>query len=226
MPSPILRFHAVAAMLFLACSVAPAEPRKQDAAKQVAIVEEVSSGLRGVRQFDLLSSGRTIDLGASGRIVLGYRTSCWQDTITGGVVTVELQDSRAEGGRLLRRRVECDASGLAWMNSASAAAGRGVVVLSDQEAPEADVVLFGLSPIVAMKKGGASLSIERLDRPGELLRFDLGAAGVDLFDRGLALEARGVYRFAIGDKAIIVRVDDLAEPGRAPAVGRLLIFHD
>jgi hypothetical protein len=221
----IRRVHAFAA-LFLACLAAQAEPKKQDAADQVALVEHVSSDIRGVHQFDLLPVGRSINLGRSGRRVLGYRTSCWQDTITGGVVTVEMQESRVEGGSLLRRRVECDASGLAWMSSANAAAGRGVVVLSDPEAPEADIVLFGRSPIVVTRQGGDSLSIDRLDRPGESLRFDLGDAGVDLFDRGLVLEIRGVYRFAVGDRAIIARVDNLAEPGRAPAVGRMLIFHD
>jgi hypothetical protein len=216
--------YSFAVALCLLCLPARAQPHGQDATEQVAIVEEVSPQVQKVRRFDLLPSGQLIDLGASGRIVLGYRKSCWQDTITGGRVTVEMQNSTVEGGRLLRRRIECDASGLAWMNSGNATAGRGVVLLPNQEAPKPDVVLFGLSPIVVTKKGEASLIIERLDRPGELLRFDLGDERVDFFERGLALEARGVYRFAIGDRAIIARVDDLAEPGRAPAVGRLLIF--
>jgi hypothetical protein len=40
----------------------------------------------------------------------------------------------------------------------------------------------------------------------------------------VTLERTGLYRFTFGQAAIIVRIDSLAEPGPAPAVGRLVIF--
>jgi len=46
---------------------------------------------------------------------------------------------------------------------------------------------------------------------------------VDLRRKDLALEPR-LYRFTFGQAAIVVRIDSLAEPGDAPAVGRLVIF--
>jgi len=46
---------------------------------------------------------------------------------------------------------------------------------------------------------------------------------VDLRRKDLALEPR-LYRFTFGQAAIVVRIDSLAAPGGAPAVGRLVIF--
>jgi hypothetical protein len=199
-------------------AAAPREVAQED----VAIVEDVSSGIGDLRRFELIAADRAAELGRDGRIVLGYLKSCWQDSITGGRAVAEPLKSLVEGGALTRRRVECDAAGLAQMNSAGLSA-RGGASLADPALPEPDVNLYGLSPIVISREPGALL-IERLDAPAAPLRLELSESKIDLFEKNIALDAKGLYRFTRGAAAIVVRIDSLAEPGRAPAVGRLVIF--
>jgi hypothetical protein len=196
----------------------PREGERQD----VAIVEEVSPGIGDLRRFDLIAAGRSAELGQDGRIVLGYLKSCWQDSIAGGRAVVEPLKSLVEGGALTRRRVECDAAGLALMNSAGLVA-RGGNSVAGAALPEPDVNLYGLSPIIISAQAGL-LVIERLDIAAPPLRFELGENRVDLREKDIALDANGLYRFSYGASVIVVRIDRLAEPGRAPAVGRLVIF--
>ena len=187
--------------------------------ENVAIVEEVSPGIGDLHRFDLIAEGRAAELGRDGRIVLGYLKSCWQDSITGGRAVAEPLKSLVEGGALMRRRVECDAAGLAQMNSAGLAARGG----GSLAGPEPDVNLYGLSPIVISAQAGL-LVIERLDAAAPTLRLDLAENRVDLRKKDVALAANGLYRFTRGQSSIVVRIDNLAEAGAAPAVGRLVIF--
>jgi hypothetical protein len=89
--------------------------------------------------------------------------------------------------------------------------------------PEPDVNLYGLSPIVISSVPG-SLLIERLDAAAAPRRLELAESKIDLHEKNIVLDANGLYRFTRGTSAIVVRIDRLAEPGRAPAVGRLVIF--
>jgi hypothetical protein len=196
----------------------PREGERDD----VAIVEDVSPGIGDLRRFDLIAAGRSVELGQDGRLVLGYLKSCWQDSITGGRAVVEPLKSLVEGGALVRRRVECDAAGLAQMNSAGLSA-RGGGSLAGPALPEPDVNLYGLSPIVISREPGLLL-IERLDEAAAPFRIELAESKIDLSEKNIALAASGLYRFTRGATAVVVRIDGLAEAGRAPAVGRLVIF--
>jgi len=190
--------------------------------ENVAIVEEVLPGIGDLHRFDLIAEGRAVELGRDGRIVLGYLKSCWQDSIAGGRAVAEPLKSLVEGGALMRRRVECDAAGLAQMNSTGLAA-RGGGSLAGPALPEPDVNLYGLSPIVIFAQAGL-LVIERLDAATPPLRLELAENRVDLREKDIVLAANGLYRFTRGQAAIVVRIDNLAEAGAAPAVGRLVIF--
>jgi hypothetical protein len=215
-----LAFLAVFVLGVAWCNSAamPSEGAQED----VAIVEDVSPGIGNLRRFDLIAAGRSAELGQDGRIVLGYLKSCWQDSIAGGRAVVEPLKSLVEGGALMRRRVECDAAGLAQMNSAGLVA-RGGNSVAGPALPEPDVNLYGLSPIVISSEPG-SLLIERLDATAAPLRLELAESKIDLHEKNIALLANGLYRFSRGSTAFVVRIDGLAEPGRAPAVGRLVIF--
>jgi hypothetical protein len=210
-------------MAWCDATAAPREGTREDVIqKDVAIVEEVSPGIGDLRRFDLIAAGRAAELGQDGRIVLGYLKSCWQDSITGGRAVAEPLKSLVVGGALTRRRVECDAAGLAQMNSAGVAA-RGGASLAGPTLPEPDVNLYGLSPIIISPQPGVLL-IERLDATAPPLRLELPESKIDLAENNIALEAKGLYRFSRGTVVLVVRIDSLAEAGRAPAVGRLVIF--
>jgi hypothetical protein len=215
-------FASVAVFVFgVAWCNSAAMPREGEQ-EDVAVVEDISPGIGGLRRFDLIAAGRPVELGQDGRLVLGYLKSCWQDSITGGHAVVEPLKSLVERGALVRRRVECDAAGLAQMNSAGLSA-RGGASLAGPVLPEPDVNLYGLSPIIISREPG-SLLIERLDAAAAPLRLELAESKIDLFEKNIALAANGLYRFTRGQASFVVRIDSLAEAGRAPAVGRLVIF--
>jgi hypothetical protein len=65
----------------------------------VALVEEVSGAPAGVEFMDYVETGKTIELGARGGIVLSYLNSCVRETISGGTVTVGTDQSDVQGGR-------------------------------------------------------------------------------------------------------------------------------
>jgi hypothetical protein len=67
----------------------------------VALVEEVSGAPAGVEFMDYVETGKTIELGARGGIVLSYLNSCVRETISGGTVTVGTDQSDVQGGEEL-----------------------------------------------------------------------------------------------------------------------------
>ena len=189
-----------------------------------AIIEDLS-GLDRLSRLDLLTAGEQIDLRENGRIILGYLRSCWQDTITGGRIVVTMYQSRIDGGSLLRQRVECDSAALARVGSKGPLIPRAVVPLTDDALPKPDIVLFGRSPVVLSNGADRRLTIDRLDASNPPIRLEFVNGRIDLVDAGIDLNVEGLYRFTTNGASIVLRIDGLAEPGPAPVVGRLLVFH-
>ncbi len=100
------RASRLAAMLFLL-----AAPSAVSASEPVAIVLSVAASGTSVRALEMIGRGRVFELGANGRLVLGFFRSCLHEEITGGRVTVGALESQVEGGRVARRRVECNGRG-------------------------------------------------------------------------------------------------------------------
>jgi hypothetical protein len=91
---------AVAAAL-AAASTGNAAPR------QVALVEDVI-GSSTVEVMDYVDAGQTIRLGAHDSIVLSYLHSCIRETVTGGTITIGIEQSEVQGGRVTRRTLACN----------------------------------------------------------------------------------------------------------------------
>ena len=72
------RASRVAATLFLV-----AAPGVVSAVEPVAIVQSVEASGTSVRAMELIERGRVFELGAKGRLVLGYFRSCLHEEITG-----------------------------------------------------------------------------------------------------------------------------------------------
>ena len=198
----------------------------------VALVEDVSGKTAGVEAMDYVTPGQVIRLDHGDKLVLGYMDSCWQETITGGTVTVGRAQSTVKGGAVQRAKVDCD--GGKMQLSAQQASKSGAVVFRGAPkprtaAPQPQLTLYGLSPVVDIK-GGGHLVIERLDRPGERIEVDVAAhqlfrgAFYDFAKSGKALEPGGIYRASVGSRQIVFKVDPYAKPGQAPIIGRLLRF--
>jgi hypothetical protein len=78
------------AVLALAAGMSPALA----APIPVALVEEVSGAPAGVEFMDYVETGKTIELGARGGIVLSNLNSCVRETISGGTVKVGIVCAR------------------------------------------------------------------------------------------------------------------------------------
>src|SRR6202022_4728846 len=86
----------------------------------VAVLATKSAGLAGpmqaalvtgrsaqVQVMDYVDAGQTIRLGPHDSIVLSYLHSCVRETITGGTVTVGVEQSEVQAGKATRTQVDC-----------------------------------------------------------------------------------------------------------------------
>jgi hypothetical protein len=217
------------AVIALMCVLASALPAAGQA--QVAVVEDVNSKIAGVEFMDYVPVGKVISLGAQGTIVLGYMTSCWRETISGGTVTVGAQQSEVQLGKVEREKVDCD-GGRLMLTAQLASQSAGMVFRNmrpgqQTSPPKAQITLYGLSPVIEIKPGG-TLEIERIDQPGEVQKITVASrqlvngAFYDFASVGRALEPGGTYRASVGARQLIFKIDPDAKPGVSPVVGRLL----
>jgi hypothetical protein len=219
-PSMKTQILALSALL---ASVAPAM-----AADPSAIVED-TKGKLDVEFMDYLAPGRVVKLAAGDELVLGYLRSCWRETIKGGTVTIGAEQSTVAGGNVRREKVKCEGSKLKL--TADQAAQSGVMVFRAPPKPGAaatpETTIYGLSPVLDIK-GGGKVTIARIDAAAPPMTFEVAArqltrgAMFDLAKEGKALAAGGTYRASVGNRQVVFKVDPMAQPGRAPVVGRLL----
>jgi len=74
---------------------------------EVAVVESISGNSSGVAFMDYLHLGQVIRLSPHETLVLSYKASCLQETITGGTVTVGLDRSQVRSGEVQRSVGRC-----------------------------------------------------------------------------------------------------------------------
>jgi hypothetical protein len=218
------RWVALLGMLLLPACVAVA------AGLPVAVVESVQGKVAGVEFMDYVSSGTVIKLGPKDSIVLGYVSSCWRETITGGTVIVVEAQSVVQGGRVERRRVACDAKRL-QLGPREATQSAATVYRSvprDPSVQERPLVLHGRSPVIDVGGRRGSLVIERLDAAGERIErlvdesVLLRGRFLDLSGTRTVLTPGGRYGARLGDSEVEFTIAADAQPGATPVVGRLL----
>jgi hypothetical protein len=178
----------------------------------VAIVEDIDSSSAGLEFMDYVPAGKVIRLGASDRLVLGYLHSCWREAIIGGTVTVGAEQSTVASGKIDRVKVQCDGGRMQLtpeQASKSGALSFRKMPKKDQQLPQAEVVIYGLSPTIELR-GGGRLVIERLDFRGESLR------------PAKCLHWAASIWPAQREQQIVFKVDPSAKPGQATVISRLL----
>ena len=196
----------------------------------VAVVEEVKGKPSGVEFMDYVAPGKVIKLRPKDSIVLGYMTSCWRETITGGTVLVGAEQStvregldRTRQGRLRRGRPVC-----CCRSKTREGAGTDFRSLSNsRSAVLPQVTIYGLSPILEVK-GPGRLVVERLDKQGERHEVMVGKNSLlrgrfyDFAKTGKALTPGASYLARLGGQEIIFNIDPGAKPGATPVIGRLV----
>jgi hypothetical protein len=196
----------------------------------VAVIEGATGNPPGIHFMDYLDLGQVIRLGPHDTLVVGYMKTCWQETITGGTITVGAEQSDVQGGRVERSKTPCD-SGRMLLTAEHANVSAGAAFRAPPKPlpgpPRPQFTLYGLSPVVEVKPAG-TLVIERLDQRGErheiTLRADLLTHGtfLDLAKAGIVLTAGGIYRARAGEVEMVFQIDPGATPGDRPIVGRLI----
>lgn len=194
-----------------------------------AVVEDVSGTPPGIEFMDYVSAGKVIRLGPRDTIVLGYLSSCWRETITGGTVTVGTEQSTVKNGKVERSLVQCG-GGRMQMTSEKTFETAGYVSrdVSGRPRPRPKTVLYSRLPIVELA-GAGTLLIERVDGPSERYEFAVERRELvrgTFFDFARArqmLTAGAVYRATFGAKETVFRVDKAAVAA-GPVVARLLRF--
>lgn len=197
----------------------------------VAVVESVQGKVAGIEFMDYVSSGTVIKLGPKDSIVLGYFSSCWRETITGGTVIVVEEKSLVQGGRVERRRVACDANRL-QLGPQEAKQSAATVYRSlprdPSLPPPPPQVLHGRSPIIDVEDRRGGLVIERLDAAGERIERQVGESSLlrgrflDLSSTRTVLTQGARYRVRLGSSELEFTIAADAQSGATPVVGRLL----
>jgi hypothetical protein len=197
----------------------------------VAMIENVVGNPPGIQFMDYVEPGQVFKLGQQDTVVIGYLKSCWHETITGGTVTVGTAQSDVQGGHVERSMAQCDAgrmmltAQLAQLSAGSAF--RAPPMKNAPGTPHAQFTLYGASPVIEVKPSG-TLTIDRVDQPGEHLEIPLGmtllahGSFVDLGKAGIVLTAGGIYRAKAGAQEMTFRIDPNATANPASIAGRLV----
>ncbi len=213
----------MAAAFALSLATAEAALAEQPA----AIVEDVRSPEAEVEAFQYLRPGKTVHLGESGVLILGYLTSCLRETISGGQVVIGKTESEIQEGAVQREKVECDGG---HSNLSAAEAGKsGVVVFRGLEKPEETpqvrpLRIFSASPIFTFTSPVDELVIKRLDLSGDSEVLPVEGQTLDLAKLGKRLEPGARYHANAGGKAQVFQIDRKASPSGEAVIGRLIRF--
>lgn len=199
------------------------------AADPAAIVEDVQGSVAGLLAMDYLPAGKIIRLGPKTTLTLGYLRSCTEEVITGGMVTIGIEESRIDQGSVVRRKVECDGGRMRLTLQQSAQSGvvpfrGGLAAL-----PPPDLVLYGTRPVLRLSHAGL-VRIERLDIPEAVISVaapdgaaqDAKAPSYDFAHHQKSLAAGGLYRASGPGGEIVFRIDPGARAADVPVIGRLV----
>ena len=190
-----------------------------------AIVESASVDLPAVAPFQYLEPGREIELPPNASIVLGYLRSCLNETITGGRVVIGAERSDVSGGKVVRRRVECDSGQLEI--SPSLAAKSGAVVFrkppkgSSSTLPNASITVYSTTPTITIAGASKHVILQRVDRDAPALDLKVVDGVADFARQGRVLEPGAIYAITAADRQVIFKVDPLAV-NAGPLLARLL----
>ena len=193
----------------------------------VAIVEASEGNTGDVQLFDMLEVGREIEIGAGGRLALGYLRSCWRETIAGGKVTIGAEQSTVKLGRIFRELVECDGGSLQLSAALSDRSGAMVYRAppgEDASAPP-QVILFSLTPAFRVSGATGDVTIERLDGDAPALTVAIHRGTADMAKTPLRLMPGGHYRASAGAARVTFAIDALAEDEGGSLIGRIVFLN-
>jgi len=188
-----------------------------------ALVEDVSDARTDVMLMDMLEPGQVIELGAGEKITLGYLSTCRQEVITGGKVTIGRDESAIAGGKVTAKKIACDSDKVAGAgNEAGAVVFRAPP--NSGPVPKPDRTVYSLYPLL---KTGPEISagvLKRLDRneKEKKIKFAKGVADFRKLKKKLA--RNGYYQITAGDHQAVFRVHPTAKSSAKAILSRFVVF--
>ena len=193
-----------------------------------AIVEDADPGRDTIGLFEMLESGRKIDLNKGERLVLGYLKSCTRETVVGGHVVVGDTESAVSGGKVTREKVECAGGQVALDKSTKGKAGVVVFRKAPKKLPRPGaksktLTLGDVSPFLRLTAKTQKVLVQRLDQPGRAKSIRVSGVSVDLRAEGITLAPGGSYEIAAGSRRVRIDIAPDAGVGRS-LLGRLVVL--
>ena len=193
-----------------------------------ALVEDVRSTAADVEFMDYVGPGQTIKLEPRDVLVLSYLKSCTYEKITGGTVSIGLDRSDVQGGKVARSQVPCNGGNVKLSAGEANASGASSFRLQNVAI---DPTVYSVTPLVQVPKTALGesfkLSITSMKNPKDKIEIDASLAKSGFYDLAKAnkrLKRGEIYTAALGSHKVVFRVDPKAKSGKAPAVSRLLQF--
>jgi hypothetical protein len=196
----------------------------------IALVEDVTSSTAAVEFMDYVGAGQIIKLEPRDVLVLSYLKSCEHETIVGGLVTIGVEQSDVQGGKVTRAKVPCNGGNMRLSSQQANASGASAFRL---QSVAFDPTIYALPPVVQIPKlaanEGRTLIIERVDRAKERYEVEIDPVMADggLYDlskSGVHLARGALYTATLGGRTVNFKVYAKAKTGKAPIVSRLLRF--
>ncbi|NQW00184.1 MAG: hypothetical protein HQ483_10835 [Rhodospirillales bacterium] len=193
------------------------------AASPTALVEEVSAARTDVMVMDMLEPGHVIVLAGGETLTLGYLTSCRQETITGGRITVGRVESTVDGGQVTVKMVACDsAQTVGSGNEAGAVVFRAPP--NDKVALQAERTVYSLYPILKTDAAVDTAVLARLDRNEKEISIHLVNGVADLRKLKKKLARNGYYRISAANRETVFRVHATAKSSEKALLSRFVAF--
>lgn len=212
----MIRGTLIAIALGALVSAARAEP--------VAIVEDINGQRDDLQSMDFLDAGSSFELRAEETLQLGYLTSCIQETITGGRLTVGQTQSEVSGGKVTRKSLACD--GGTSTQTANPKRDAGAVVFrakKNAKSVKAEHEVFGLSPLIRLTEAASEIRIARADGRGKKYIITAQNNLADLASQGIKLKRNVTYRLDAGERSTTFRVSAKAKR-KAALLSRMIRF--
>jgi hypothetical protein len=192
------------------------------AAQPVAVIEDIQASSSQLEIMDFVTPGQVIDLGESGKVVLGYMKPCIQETITGGTVTIQKDRSEVRGGQLIREDVACAGS---QQLSGQVAGKSGAMAFRSARVglAEPDTVIMGTSPVFVFDNPASHLTITRMDRRGETYTLRVNARYLDTAKKQLHLHRGGIYKVKLSNDTFkTFKIDSKASDRPVAIISRMV----
>jgi hypothetical protein len=189
-----------------------------------AIVEHSDPSNTQVSPFELLASGTIVHLGANETLILGYLSSCRQEQITGGTVSIGNSQSSVTNGTVEVELVPC--SGVEYNIADQQSLSAGATIFRNLPDPTTipKQTIHSTQPIIMAPQKQGTMILEPDNLALAVLEFETYNGYVDLAAHDQSLKAGETYFITLGKNWVIFTVAEDANDQTQSIISRLVMM--